>query len=178
MNTVSVVISVLAFLIPAIIALFQWSKSVNVKKAEIINDIIDKLYKEDYFINPDIDCFTYLNSLDVSDNEIVKDDDLWNYDEHYFSELGMYLIPKLEKTLYYYSYICYLKHKNLIDVSEFLFFRGFFSRWGLCGITKKYLKYLAMVDDDSFMFASYKYFYLYLIEEGFIDQIMSDDVKI
>ena len=97
-----------ATLIIAVIAGFramaQWKESKRIKRAEYIKELTDKVR---------------------SDDEIVKALNLIEYDRIKYSlafhESGE-LERKVDKTLSFFSYICYLKKQKLLSPDEFRFF--------------------------------------------------------
>lgn len=94
----TLIISVLA----GTFGLYQWDKSTKVKRAEFINQIIDKLR---------------------FDNEMVKIVYLieYTYDwyTHEFHNGFSDLEFRIDKLLSYLTYICYLKDHKIISKSEF-----------------------------------------------------------
>lgn len=83
----------------------QWKKSVKIKKAEYLNELTEKIRTDD----------------DISEMIYILDyDQLWYKDS--FHQSGEFE-RKMDKTLSYFSYICYLFDNNLIEKSEFNFFK-------------------------------------------------------
>lgn len=101
-------LSFVAVLVGVIFSIYQWRKNSNLKRADYINELTEKIRTD-----PDIRYIVYL--IDYSDS--LKP---W-YDEN-FHNSGE-LERKVDKTLSYFSYICYLKSKKIISDDEFKFFK-------------------------------------------------------
>lgn len=84
---------------------YQWQKSIKIKRAEYLNELTEKIRTD-----PDISEVVYI--LDYNQK--------W-YDDS-FHESGE-LERKVDKTLSYFSYICYLFENKLITKNEFAFFK-------------------------------------------------------
>lgn len=85
-------------------AFFQWNRTNNINKATYINELTDKIRSDD-------DIRDTLYKLEYGEN--------WYTDNFHGSgepEL------KIDKTLSYFSYICYLMHVKVIRDKEFAFF--------------------------------------------------------
>lgn len=82
----------------------QWKKSVKIKRAEYLNELTEKVRTDE-----DISEMIYI--LDYNQE--------WYTDS--FHESGEFE-RKMDKTLSYFSYICYLFDNDLIEKSEFKFF--------------------------------------------------------
>lgn len=85
-------------------AYYQWKRSVALKRAEFINELTEKIRTDEYI------------------RDVLY---LFDYDEYWYSidfhDSGV-LELKVDKTLSYFSYICYLKKQRLISNKEFRFF--------------------------------------------------------
>lgn len=105
---VSDIISVIVLLtgiVGGIFGLVQWNTSVKIKKAEYINELTEKIRSD-----ADIKEIVYMFDYDA----------VWyTPDFHNSGELEL----KIDKTLSYFSYICYLYKLHLITKNEFEFFR-------------------------------------------------------
>lgn len=106
--TISDIISFLSMVLIVIGGCFsyhQWKKSVKIKRAEYINELTEKI------------------RTDVDIKEIVY---VLDYDHKWytpnFHDCGE-LERKMDKTLSYFSYICYLYRSHLIAKKEFGFFK-------------------------------------------------------
>ena len=84
---------------------YQWQKSIKIKRGEYLNELTEKIRTD-----PDISEVVYI--LDYNQK--------W-YDDS-FHESGE-LERKVDKTLSYFSYICYLFENKLITKNEFAFFQ-------------------------------------------------------
>lgn len=85
-------------------AFIQWNRTNNINKAAYINELTDKIRSDD-------DIRDTLYKLEYAEN--------WYTDNFHGSgepEL------KMDKTLSYFSYICYLMHVEVISDKEFAFF--------------------------------------------------------
>lgn len=91
--------------IGAWIAYKQWKKNSSLKKADYINELTGKIRGD-----KDIKEMIYLLEYekDWYCEEFHDDDDIE---------------PKMDKTLSYFSYICYLKEEKIISEKEFKFFK-------------------------------------------------------
>lgn len=101
------IISVISIIITTIVAIFgfyQWKRSNTIKKAEYIEKLTEKIRTDD-----DIKEMVYV--LDYGD--------LW-YIKSFHGSGG--LERKMDKTLSYFSYICYLYNSRLISRKEFAIF--------------------------------------------------------
>lgn len=98
-------ISVILVIIGGIFGCYQWRKSVLLKRADYINALIEKIRTDN-----DIKDVVYM--LDYGEN--------W-YTEKFHGS-GKKEI-KVDKTLSYFSYICYLKKQRIISNREFTFFK-------------------------------------------------------
>ena len=97
-------ISLLLAMIGSFFAYFQWRKGVLLKRADYINELIEKIR---------------------SDDEIREVIYMIDYGEQWYSRefhLSSELEKKVDKTLSYFSYICYLKKQKIISFTEFAFF--------------------------------------------------------
>lgn len=83
----------------------QWKKSIKIKRAEYLNELTAK-------IRTDNSISEMIYILDYNQN--------W-YDGSFHQSKK--LERKMDKTLSYFSYICYLFENNLIEKSEFDFFK-------------------------------------------------------
>lgn len=83
----------------------QWKKSIKIKRAEYLNELTAKIRTDD----------------DISEMIYVLDYDQKWYDDSFHGS-GEFE-RKMDKTLSYFSYICYLFENNLIEKNEFNFFK-------------------------------------------------------
>ena len=98
-------ISLIFVIIGAIVTFVQWQKAIKRQRADYINELTEK-------IRTDIDIREIVYIIDYN----VK----W-YNEK-FQDSGDFE-RKVDKTLSYFSYICYLKHEKAISKKEFIFFK-------------------------------------------------------
>lgn len=96
-------LSYISLVIGGVFAFVKWNASVKVRRAEYI----DKLYSK------------------RSDDRIRKVLYMFDYTEGWYDRLkdDDELEIKIDDTLSFYSYICYLKNKKLLKDDEFNFFR-------------------------------------------------------
>jgi hypothetical protein len=92
-----------------IFALYQWRKNNSLKRAEFVNSFIENIRKDKGIIQ-------ILRFLDLSDSWYSKD--FHTSSEKEPSEFGQ----QMDKTLSYFTYICYLRKKRIITDREFNFF--------------------------------------------------------
>ena len=102
------IISIVTLLIAiagGIFGLFQWRLSVKTKRAEYINELTMNI-RTDKVLRKIIYMLDY-------------DDQWYNEDFHKSKELE----KEIDKTLSYFTYICYLKQHRLLTRKEFVFFK-------------------------------------------------------
>ena len=97
------IVSLIVVIIGGIFAFVQWRKSLKLKKAEYIKELIDKI-RSDSEIRDIIYTFDYAIPW-------------YNRNFH-----GSETEKKTDKTLLYFSYICYLRDSKTIGEKEFNFF--------------------------------------------------------
>lgn len=102
--------STILLIVGGIFTYVQWKKSLKLKNAEYINELSERLATD-----TEIQEAFYM--LDYSDLWYSKD----------FHGSGI-LEQKIDKTLSFFSYICYLKKARLITQKEFKFFEYRISR--------------------------------------------------
>lgn len=99
------IVSIVLAIIGAVFGFYQWKKSVKITRAEYIERLTEKIRTDD-----DIREMVY--TLDYGH--------VWyTVAFHNSGELER----KMDKTLSYFSYICYLYHSRLISKKEFAFFK-------------------------------------------------------
>jgi len=98
-------ISLFLVVIGGIFAFFQWRKNLLLKRADYINELTEK-------IRTDVDIKDTIYIFDYSEP--------W-YDQNFHSSKELEI--KVDKTLSYFSYICYLKANRIISEKEFGFFK-------------------------------------------------------
>lgn len=99
------IISLILVMAGGIFGYYQWRKSILLGRAEYINELTEKI-RTDKYIKDVIYMFDYNYK--------------W-YTEQ-FHESGK-LELKVDKTLSYFSYICYLREQKIISDKEFNFFK-------------------------------------------------------
>ena len=97
-------LSFIAVVIGGIVSLYQYSKSIKLKRADYIYDLIEKI-RTDKEISPIIYKIEY--------------GERW-YDANFH---GGKIESQVDKTLSYFAYICYLKKQKIISDKEFEFFK-------------------------------------------------------
>ena len=112
------VISLVFTAIGGIFIFFQWRKSLKIKRAEFIYQIIDKL----------------VTDKDLLDASYQLEYDLDWYDESFHQENTE---SNIDKLLYFINYICYLRSSGNISEKEFDNFRYQVHR--VCISCRKYL---------------------------------------
>ncbi|MBR4425537.1 MAG: hypothetical protein IKS66_06300 [Oscillospiraceae bacterium] len=98
-------ISLLITIVGGFFALYQWRRNIALKRASYINDLTEKIRTD-----PDIHGIVYL--LDYNQ-------EWYNAEFHESGEQER----KVDKTLSFFSYICYLKKHRLIGRKDFNFFK-------------------------------------------------------
>lgn len=96
--------SVILAVIGGFFGYHQWKKSIKIKRGEYINELTEKIRTDD-----DIREIVYIFDYDQN----------WYNDS--FHKSGEFE-RKVDKTLSYFSYICYLFENDIIEKSEFAFF--------------------------------------------------------
>ena len=99
------IVSLVLVIIGGIFTYYQWRKTVLIKRASYINELTEKIRSD-----PDIKYIVYL----------------FDYDQDWYSASfheNKVLEIQVDKTLSYFSYICYLKKQNIISKKEFKFFQ-------------------------------------------------------
>lgn len=99
------VISIILAIVGGVFAYYQWCRNISLKRASYINELTEKIRSD-----PDIKDIVYL--FDYNQN--------W-YSEQFHDDDSLEL--KVDKTLSYFSYICYLKKRKIISKKEFYFFQ-------------------------------------------------------
>ena len=102
-NLIAAVTLILA-VIAGFRALAQWKESKRIKRAEYIKELTDKIRTDD-------DIVKVLNLIEY--NRFRYDWDFHESDE---------LESQVDKTLSFFSYICYLKKQKILSPDEFRFF--------------------------------------------------------
>ena len=98
-------ISQLIAIIGGVFVFYQWQHNNRLKKADYINELTEKIR---------------------TDKMIKKTVYMFGYDKHWYSKefhSGGNLEIRVDKTLSYFSYICYLKSRRIITKKELYFFR-------------------------------------------------------
>lgn len=90
-------LSLVLVVIGGIFAYFQWRKNVSLKRADYINELTEKI-RTDESISNAIYLFDY--------------GDTW-YSEDFHKNKNLELM--IDRTLSFFSYICYLKKRKIID---------------------------------------------------------------
>ncbi|MGN1196044.1 MAG: hypothetical protein ACI4TA_00400 [Acetatifactor sp.] len=104
-SDITAIISVVLAIIGGVFAYYQWRKSNALRRAEYINELTEKIRTD----------------KDIRDTVYILDyGDKWYCRE--FHKSGKKEL-RMDKTLSYFSYICYLKKQKIIYDKEFDFFR-------------------------------------------------------
>ena len=139
-------------LIGGVFAYFQWRKSISIKKAEYVNGLLEKIYTDS-----EINEVFYIIDYGKS----------WYTDKFHDSKD---LERKIDKTLSFLSYICYLKYSKIISRNEFSFFEY------------KIIRLLSNPDAQGYLFNLYHFSkhikvtmsYNYIIKYGKENRILSN----
>lgn len=103
LSDISSIVSTLILLTGTTLAYFQWKKNILFKKAEYVNELTEKIRTDE-----DIKNVIY----------ILEYDETWYNNKFHGSKFEV----QMDKTLSYFSYICYLGEKKLLSKEEFQFF--------------------------------------------------------
>jgi hypothetical protein len=98
-------VSVLVVIIGGWFAYYQWRKNIFLKRADYINELTEKI-RTDEFIKSTI-------------YDIEYNTPWYSKEFHHGGENEL----RIDKTLSYFSYICYLKKQRIITNREFHFFK-------------------------------------------------------
>lgn len=99
------IISLIMVIVGGIFGYYQWRKNILLRRAEYINELTEKI-RTDKYIKDVIYMFDYNYK--------------W-YSEQFHGSGKLEL--KVDKTLSYFSYICYLREQKIISDKEFNFFK-------------------------------------------------------
>lgn len=97
------IISLLLVITGGLFAYYQWRRDIALKRANYINELTEKIRTDD------------------SIKDVVY---LLDYDDHWYSQEfhgSGKLEFKMDKTLSYFSYICYLRKQRIISNSDRIF---------------------------------------------------------
>jgi len=103
-SDITAIVSIILVIVGGLFAYYQWRKSLSLKRASYINDLTEK-------IRTDSDIKEIIYNLDYGV--------LW-YNENFHGSGE--LEAKIDRTLSYFTYICYLKRQRIITKKEFKFF--------------------------------------------------------
>lgn len=135
-----------------IIALFQWRESNNNRRAEYLDSLLHKLWK-----NKDIQDFILMNDYD-------KD---W-YNEAFHRSDDKTIPTLADKTLSFMNYICYVVKVKIIHKKERALFDYYLSALALCKDMRRYIFDLyqySILNKKPFLF---EYFLDVCISEGIL----------
>ena len=145
--------SLIVAIIGAVFAYAQWKKSMQIKRAEYLYELLEKIRTDE-----DIREANYL---------FQYEDNLW-YDEKFHNSGN--LERKVDKTLNFFSYICYLAYGDLITDEEFCLF-DFDIKSALNDIqTKNYLFNLYHFSNKSGRVIPFYYLYQYGQDNNMFDE--------
>lgn len=97
-------ISIVLAIVGGFFALYRWTKSAQLKRAEYIDSLTEKMRTDD----------------DIKKSiHILEYDSRWFTPNYFNSEFEF----KMDKTLSFLSYICYLKSRRIISKKEFDFLK-------------------------------------------------------
>ena len=106
--TVSDIISIFSLLVVIIGGVFtyiQWKNNVSLNRANYINELTEKIRTDE----------------SIKDTVYLLDYGKKWYSREFHGDKE--IEPKVDKTLSYFSYICYLKAEKIISKKEFMFFK-------------------------------------------------------
>ncbi len=99
------IVSAVFILLGGLFTFIQWKKTVRIKRADYINELTEKIR---------------------SDKDIKNIIYLFEYGNEWYSRSfhgSGNLECQVDKTLSYFSYICYLRKQHIITKKEFMFFK-------------------------------------------------------
>lgn len=102
-SDITSIFSVVLVIVGGIFGYYQWQKNILLKRVGYINDLTEKI-RTDNYIRDVIYMFDYGKQW-------------YSKQFHESGELEL----KVDKTLSYFSYICYLRKQNIISNKEFDF---------------------------------------------------------
>ena len=146
-------ISLAVTIIGLAFAFFQWRKSNSIKRAEYINELTEKVRSDE-----DIRAIVY---------RIDYNEDWYTAGFHGSGELEV----QVDKTLSYFSYICYLKSMKVVSKKEFSFFEYKINRILKDNNVQRYLfnlYHFSRKDNTSISFN-------YLLEYGKEKKLLTND---
>ena len=144
-------ISLILVIIGAPFAYYKWRRDVALKKADYINELTDKIR---------------------TDPLIVETLYLLDYGESWYSiefHSGCDMEVKIDKTLSYFSYICYLKDRRIISNKEFKFLKYKIERILINPGVQDYLYNLYHFSKKSNLPISFHYLFEYGKKHKFFD---------
>lgn len=104
-SDITSIISIIMVMIGGIFGYYQWRKNILLRRAGYINELTEKIRTDKY----------------IKDVVYMFDYDYKWYSEKFHGSGKLEL--KVDKTLSYFSYICYLKVQKIISDKEFNFFK-------------------------------------------------------
>ncbi|WP_405330739.1 hypothetical protein [Leeuwenhoekiella sp. LLG6367-2.1] len=148
------IISLLFATIGGFFIYYQWRKSIKTRRAEFINQILEKLR---------------------FDKELPKYMYIIDYNQHWYSQSfhDSDIEASIDKLFSYVDYICYLKATKNISATEFKIFQYEISRICVSNSTKKYLWNLYHFSRKIKSACSFQY----LIDYGINSELFPTDFK-
>lgn len=153
---IAAMVSLLLVIVGGIFAYYQWRRNVLLKRANYINELTEKIRTDD-----SIRYAVYL--LDYGD--------IWYSGQfHGSGELEL----KIDKTLTYFSYICYLKKQHIISGKEFSFFKYEIERILMNQQTQDYLYNLYHFSQKFKMPFTFHHLFIYGRKQNYFDKAFFD----
>ncbi len=97
--------SIIFVIVGGLFGYFKWKESVKIRRAEYLNSLTEKLRSD----------------KDIANTILVLDYGIKWYNKDFHG--GSKMEQKIDKTLSYFSYICYLYKHKIIKEQEFVFFK-------------------------------------------------------
>jgi len=167
MRLCNAIVENLQFIIPwcfAIIgggfALYQWRDSIRVKRADLINQMNDR-------IRFDKDFATTLYSIEYGDS--------W-YDAEFHSDRDQEFT--FDRVISYFDFICYLKTNKNISAKEFRIFQYRINRVCISHSTKRYLWNLYHFSQKNQADCSFQYLIEYAIKNKLFPKEFKEDTTL
>lgn len=143
-------ISVILVIISGLFALCQWKKTVKLKRADYINELTDKIRSDE----------------DIKKTIYLLEYDDFSYDSKFHNNTDIEL--PIDKTLSFFSYICYLRSMKIITEKEFDFFKYELRRIIQNSEIQKYPFFLYDFSKRQDVPMTFKYLFNYGMKMGYL----------
>lgn len=148
------IIALILSVVGGIFSLFQWRNNNRLKRAEFIRELTEKVRTDD-------DIKEVMHIIDYND-KVWYNDDFHNSDFEY----------KIDKTLAFFSYVCYLYEFKIISEKEMLPLHYDITRILKNGQVKKYLHFLNHFSNSN----NSNIAFIYLLNYGKKRKLLDKDI--